>query len=174
MRIKNLILSLSVPALLLAGNSLYAQAPKLGHINTQELLAAMPESDSAQAKLQRIAKEFQDQLEQMQVEFNKKYQDFTANQTTWSDLIKTTKGSELEDMQQRIQTFQNTAETSLQEQRTKIFKPVLDKANKGITDVGKENKFTYIFDTSSGIVLYQGADSQDILPLVKKKLGLNE
>jgi outer membrane protein len=174
MRIKNLIMGLSVPALLLTGNSLHAQAPKLGHINTQELLAAMPESDSAQAKLQRVAKEFQDQLEQMQVEFNKKYADFNANQNTWSDLIKTTKGSELEDMQQRIQTFQNTAEQSLQEQRTKIFKPVLDKANKGIADVAKENKFTYVFDVASGVVLYEGTDSQDILPLVKKKLGLND
>ena len=49
---------------------------KIGHINTQELLAAMPESDSAQAKIEKVYKDFQSQLEVMQVEFNSKYQDY--------------------------------------------------------------------------------------------------
>jgi outer membrane protein len=40
--------------------------------------------------------------------------------------------------------------------------------------VARENGFTYIFDLSRGSVIYFSEQSEDILPLVKKKLGLEE
>jgi outer membrane protein len=153
--------------------AIFAQSGiKLGHINSQELLQAMPESDSAQVKMEKAAKELQDQLEAMQVEFNNKYQDYISKKDTYSELIKQTKETELQQMQQRIQQFQGTAEQDLQKRRTETFKPVLDKANKAISEVGKENGFTYIFDISAGSVIFHAENSTDILPLVKQKLGL--
>ena len=41
-----------------------------------------------------------------------------------------------------------------------------------IKEVGKENGFTYVFDLSAGGILYFADNTEDILPLVKKKLGL--
>ncbi len=155
---------------------LFSQATsplKLGHINTQDLLQAMPESDSAQIKMETEAKKLQEELEVMQVELNKKYQDYLAKEKTFSDLIKQTKQAELQDMQQRIQSFQGTAEQEIQKLRAEIYKPVLDKANKAIVDVAKENGFTYVFDVSAGAVIYHAENSSDILPLVKIKLKLN-
>lgn len=146
---------------------------KLGHINKQDLITAMPDYDSAMASLDRSAKQLQDALEQMQVEFNKKYEDYMKNGKDLSDLIRSSKESELQEMNQRIQNFQSKAEEDIQTQRTKLLKPVLDKVTNAINDVAKENKFTYIFDTTPGSpVIFQSADSQDITPFVKKKLGL--
>jgi outer membrane protein len=157
----------------LFASCLFAQTGlKLGHINSQELLAAMPESDSAQVKLEKAAKELQNQIELMQVEFNTKYQDYVSKQATYSELIRQTKETELQEMNQRIQSFQQQAEQDMQKQRTDIFKPVLDKANKAISDVAKENNFTYILDLTAGTVIYHSENSIDILPLVKQKLGL--
>jgi outer membrane protein len=153
--------------------ALFAQSGlKLGHVNSQELLQAMPESDSAQVKMEKAAKELQEQLEAMQVEFNNKYQDYISKKDTYSELIKQTKETELQQMNQRIQQFQGTAEQDLQKRRTETFKPVLDKANKAIAEVAKENGFTYIFDLSAGSVIFHAENSTDILPLVKQKLGL--
>jgi outer membrane protein len=145
---------------------------KIGHINSQELLQAMPESDSAQAKLDKAVKELQSQLEAMQVEFNNKYQDYVSKKDTYSDLIKQTKEADLQQMNQRIQQFQANAEQDVTKQRTEIFKPVLDKANKAIAEIAKANGFTYILDISGGTVIYHSDNSTDILPLVKQKLGL--
>jgi outer membrane protein len=52
------------------------------------------------------------------------------------------------------------------------MEPMIEKANQAIEDVAKENGYTYILDTSAGTVLYF-PESDDILPLVKTKLGLN-
>ncbi len=168
-RIFFLIITVVISTTLFSQTSL-----KLGHINSQELLQAMPESDSAQAKLDKAVKELQGQLEAMQVEFNNKYQDYVSKKDTYSDLIKQTKENDLQQMNQRIQQFQQNAEQDIQKQRTEIFKPVLDKANKAISDVAKENGFTYIFDLSAGSVIYHADNSTNILPMVKQKLGLKK
>jgi outer membrane protein len=145
---------------------------KIGYINSQELLAAMPESDSAQKKIESLAKEHESVLDEMTVEFNKKYETYNKNLNTYSDLVKTSKEAELQDLQNRIQTFQQTAQEDLQKKRAELFKPVQDKALKAVSDVAEENGFTYILDSGTGVVVYESASAQDILPLVKKKLGL--
>lgn len=145
---------------------------KLGHINTQELLQAMPETDSAQTKLEKMTKDLQSQLESMQVELNNKYQDYHAKKDSYSELIRQTKEDELQNIQQRIQQFSQVAEQDLQKKRNELFKPILDKANKAIDEVARENGFTYIFDISSGVILFHSDSSYDILPLVKAKLNL--
>jgi len=160
--------------LLLNINSFGQTTLKFGHINTQELLPTMPEFDSAQTKIQLVTKQLQDQLEQMQVEYNKKLEAYVTKRDSLTELIKQTKEAELQEMQQRIQQFKENAQQDLQKQQGNLFKPIYDKANKAIEAVGKENKFTYIFDVSTGVVLFKSADSQDVLPLVKKKLGITK
>jgi outer membrane protein len=145
---------------------------KIGYINSQELLAAMPESDSAQKKIESLAKEHETALEEMTVEFNKKLEAYNKNLSTYSDLVKASKEGELQDLQTRIQTFQQTAQEDLQRKRSEFFKPIQDKALKAVNEVAEENGFTYILDSGTGALVYQSSSAQDILPLVKKKLGL--
>jgi outer membrane protein len=150
------------------------QKLKIGHINSQELLAAMPASDSAQKKLEAIAAEHESILDEMTVEFNKKLELYrkSLEAGTLSDLAKTTKEAELQDLQTRIQTFEQTAQQDLQQKRVELFTPVQDAALKAVNTVAEENGFTYIFDTGMGAVVYSSPDAIDILPLVKTKLGL--
>jgi outer membrane protein len=172
---KKLFLILSFVGISLCGGNVFGQATlKLGHINSQELFLAMPESDSAQKKLENAKNMMQTTLEQLQVEFNKKYEDFNrlAQEPNNSELILKTKEDELRSLQERIQVFQQQAEQDLGNQRVALFKPIQDKAVKAVNDVAEENGFTYIFDTAGGALVYTSPESQDILALVKTKLGL--
>ncbi|MBN2487253.1 MAG: OmpH family outer membrane protein [Bacteroidales bacterium] len=149
---------------------------KIGHINSQELLSMMPETDSAQKKIEKIYKEHELMLEELSVEFNKKYDDFLkklddqANPMT--PFMRSQKEGELQEIQQRIQTFQQNAEQDLQQQRAVLFQPIQEKAVKAINDVAAENNYTYIIDSAVGVLIYTAPGADDILPLVKNKLGL--
>jgi len=172
---KKLFVLLSIVSITLCGGKIFGQTSlKLGHINSQELFTALPETDSALKKLDQAKNLMQTTLEQLQVEFNKKYEDYTrlTQETTSSELILKTKEDELRSLQERIQTFQQQAEQDLGNQRASLFKPIQDKAVKAVSDVAEENGFTYIFDTAGGVLVYTSPDSQDILALVKAKLGL--
>ena len=46
----------------------------------------------------------------------------------------------------------------------------MDKYQKALDEVGKENKFIYIFDTTSQVILYTSEQSTDAAPLVKVKM----
>lgn len=144
---------------------------KLGHINSSELMQIMPGRDEAQATLQKEVDELQNTMKNMQAELEQRYNEYMGKKDQMSDLIRQTKERELQDMGNRIQDFQESAQKKLAEREQEVLKPIIDKAKKAIEDVAKENGYTYIFDSGVGALLYQ-QDSDDIMPLVKKKLGL--
>ena len=100
-----------VAALVLCSTTLFAQ--KFGYINTQELIAAMPERDSAQVKLQNYTKELGTQLESIQVEFNNKYQEYQKSMSTLTEAVRQLKEKELQDLQTRYEEVQQMAQQDL-------------------------------------------------------------
>ncbi len=159
-------------AILCATNVSFAQGKnKFGHINSADLLKVMPGRDSVQKVVDAYLLTLQTQLTNMQKELETKYNDYTANEKTYSDIIKTNKQKELQDLNDRIQAFQNAAQEDWQNKETELLTPIINKAKKAIEDVAKENGYTYIFDTSVGVLLYF-EPSDDVMPLVKKKLGI--
>ncbi|NSW44638.1 MAG: OmpH family outer membrane protein [Bacteroidales bacterium] len=167
---KKVFLILIITGLVATGYS--QQKVKFGHLNSNDLLDAMPDKAQAQKTLQDYSKQLEDQLVAMQEELEKKYNEYLEKKDTFTDLIKKNKEEELTSLQQRIQTFQANAQQDLQKKEQELLKPIIDKAKKAIEDVSKENGYTYIFDTGTGSLLYYPKDADDILPLVKKKLGI--
>jgi outer membrane protein len=149
------------------------QTYKFGHINGQELLAMMPERDSAEAKYMAYVKDLEEQVESMQVEYNNKLQTYQQKAKTWSDAIREAKEKELTDLGQRVQEFQMTAREDVQKRQMELLKPVIDKATAAVKKVGKDNGFTYIYDVSNAALAYWSTEqSIDITDLVKKELNI--
>lgn len=151
--------------------SVQAQTLKLGHINSQELLGMMPEVKKADADLKAYAKSFEDQLETMTKEYQKKMGDYQAQEKTMTDAVKEVKQKEITDLGGRIESTQKSAEEKVVAKKQELFKPILDKAEKAIKEVAKEKGFDYVFDLSTGSVLV-ARDADNMLPLVKAKLGI--
>jgi outer membrane protein len=147
------------------------KAVKIGHINSNELLSEMPERTKIQSELEKYANDLRSTLDAMRKEYETKIQEFQAKQDVMTEVIKNSKIKEITDLEKRITEFQQTAEADLQKKEQDLLQPVIDKAKEAINTVAKEGSFTYILDSSVGVVLYS-VDSDDILPLVKKKLGL--
>lgn len=164
-------LSLVAAVLVMCGNA--ASAQKFGTINVQELIMAMPDRDSAVSKLQKFEEELGNQMETIQVELNTKYLDYQKKQDSMTVAVRQLKEKELEDLQRRMQEFQQVAQQDYQKMQQELMTPVITKAQDAIKRVGKAQGLTFVFDVSSGGVIYQDeATVVDILPLVKKDLGI--
>jgi outer membrane protein len=74
-------------------------------------------------------------------------------------------------MQNRINNFQQQAQTQLQEKQAELLNPIIEKAGATITQVAKEGGFIYIYDVRT-LVYFDPTKSTDLTPLVKAKLGL--
>ncbi len=144
---------------------------KFGHIDAAALVESMPEKKKAQTDMEAYAKGLQEQLRIMSAEFDKKYQDYVAQEASMTDLVKQTKAKELEDLQNRIKDFQTKAQDDIAKKEQELMAPIIDKAKKAIEAVAKEKGINYVIDSSAGLLLVKD-ETDDILPAVKKHLNI--
>ncbi len=159
--------------LLFVGASASAQTLKFGHIDFQGLISTMPEREVAQKAMAKMQTDLESQLAVMQKEYQTKGQEYVAlvKQANVTDAIRQAKEADIQSLQERITTFQQQAQENLQKEESKQFQPVVEKARKAIGEVAKEQGMLYVFEVNS-VLYYNTAQSTDMMPLVKAKLGL--
>jgi outer membrane protein len=160
-----------ISAVILVAGSVQAQTGKFGHVNSQELLGMMPETAQAEKDLQVFQGQLEKRLKELQSGYQMEIENFQnlpadTPETTVNDMR-----NGILTIEQRIQEFQVSAERDLMAKRETILSPIITKLQGAIDTVGTENEFTYIFDTSTGAIVFQGG-GVDITPMVKTKLGI--
>jgi len=149
-----------------------AQTPKFGHIDLQALYQVMPERAAGEKQFLAYQKELEDALGMMQKEAQTKYVEYLAKRDSLSETVRKMKEDDLNLMNERIQNYQQSAQTQMQTKQAEIFKPMLEKADKAVKEVGAEKGLVYVFDMSARVILYNSKESLDLLPLVKVKLAI--
>jgi len=159
--------------LLFVGASASAQTLKFGHIDFQGLIQSMPEREVAQKAMAKLQADLESQLSVMQKEYQTKGQEYVAlvKQSTLTDAVRQAKEADIQSLQERITTFQQQAQENLQKEESKQFQPVVEKARKAIGEVAKEQGMLYVFEVNN-VLYFNPAQSTDMMPLVKTKLGL--
>lgn len=134
---------------------------------------AMPEFDEAQRNLEVFGKDLQEQMEQIQVEFNNKLADFQKNQATMAASVKQMRQQELEQLQQRFAEFQQIAQQDFQKKEAELLEPIQKKAQDAVNKIAKANGYIAVFNTAvPSLAYFDEAQLTDIAPLVKKELGV--
>lgn len=141
---------------------------KIAHINTQELIAAMPEAKAAQTEIETLGKTYQTDIQASITEYQNTVKQYEAEATTKTDEENQKRGLELQEKQQRIQQFRSDAQQDIAKKEAELFKPIQEKAMAAINTVAKEKGYQYVLDRATLIV----ADGDDILLDVKKNLGI--
>jgi len=150
-----------------------ANAQKFGHINTSELVSLMSETDSARVQLDAYQNELIEEMDAMQTEYNTKLNTYQQKNSTWTAAIRESKETELREIAQRLEQFQQTAQNDLANMQQTLMMPIYQKAQEAINKIGKDNNFVYIFDTSVGAIIFMDEEqSTNILPMAKAALGI--
>ena len=166
---KKLFVLLCMTLVLAGSGSLMAQ--KFAHINSADLLEIMPEVKTTDVELQKYQSQLEEQNQAMLKEYELKLTEFKAQESVLADAVKEVKITEITDLEERIQSFQSTAQQKLANKKEELYGPIFEKAKKTIEEVAKAKGYDYVFDTSLGFLLtFPSGD--DLLPAVKKKLNL--
>ena len=147
-----------------------AVAQKFGHLDAQDILLTLPERADAQASIEAAAAEYESEVARMQTELETKFADYQAKAATWPDAIRQQKERELQQLDAGLQEFGLTIQNDLAQMEQQLLAPMVERVREAIEAVGKEQGYTYIFDSSTGVTLYNGGD--DVTDLVKTKLGM--
>lgn len=145
-----------------------------GHLNFGNLIAQMPQAVAANDSLEIMQATMVATGETMAQQFQR---DATA-------FIKAVQGggltpvkqqeqqAALEKRQAEIQNYEQVIINTIGKKRNEMLKPIVALAQTAIDEVAKENGYVMVFDTSIfGAIMY-AKDTEDIMPLVKAKLGI--
>ena len=148
-----------------------AQA-KFGHVNTQEIIQAMPEYTAAKNDIDKLTAQYEADLKSMQDELQKKADAFDKEQATLPDNIKQRRQTELQEMYQKIQQSYQDNQQALQKASQEKMQAITAKVLDAIKAVGQAGEFVMINEINAGIPYISTTLSTDVTAQVKTKLGL--
>lgn len=153
------------------GTVSFSQAQsKIAHINTQDLITAMPEYKAAQTQLETLTKSYQAEIQGMATEFQNKVKQYEAEAPTKTDEENAKRGQEIQGMQENIRQYQGQAQQDMQTKEMDLLKPITEKAKTAILKVSRAQGFDYVLDSSQGVAIL--TDGKNLLDDVKKELGI--
>lgn len=157
-------------AALLIGTSFMNAQSKVAHINTQELVDAMPAMISAKAELEKLAKTYETDIKTMATELQNKVTQYDAEASTKTQEENTKRMTEVQGMETSIRQYQAQAQQELAKKEAELLEPILKRAKDAVVKVAKAQGFDYVLDSTAGqgVIL---ADGKDLLADVKKELG---
>lgn len=162
-------------ALFMLGLALGAQAQKIGYVNSQEILAAMPEVKAAESDLiafrDQKQKLIQTKVEAAQAEYQALATKQQAGELTPKQLQEGE--ASLQAKQEELAKMEEEVQGEIIKRREDKFQPIFDRVNVAIEAIAKEQGYSYVFDaTASGVIVYAD-ETMNITDLVKAKIASN-
>lgn len=156
-------------ALMLAFNSVHAQG--VAHIDSEQLLMAMPETKTMEDELKKVQQTYADEYNAQATALQAKLKKYDAEAPTQTDAKNEERRVEVEGLKNKIQKYAQTADQEIQKKRFDLLKPIVEKAQKAVSDVAAEKGIKYVLDSSpgKGLIVFEG---EDLMPAVKAKLGI--
>ena len=151
-----------------AGNRAQAQN-KIGHISLSDIILAMPEAKKADTALQQFREALVQSAQDKSAAFDDAVAKFYKDSATMTSSVKEVKRKSLQDQMQAMQGEDQRIQQELQKKQQEMSEPIQKKALDAVTAVAKENGYSYVFVKEALLV---APPSDDIAPLVRKKLGL--
>jgi len=146
---------------------------KIGHINSETIMQTLPEAIDAQKSIDALVAGWESELQKMQADWKKKYDDFEKRKLILTDQVRADQERELRDLDQAITDFRNKKfgqNGELFQKQNEIMKPIQNKMFHVLEQVAKDEGYDYIFDRSGEILVLYANDKYDLTQLVLQRM----
>ncbi|MDE7402112.1 MAG: OmpH family outer membrane protein [Muribaculaceae bacterium] len=167
--LKKIILAVALALPFIGAN---AQTLKVGLVDTNALIQALPDTQEATAKVQAASKQYEEQRNKLMEEGQRLVDEFQKLGDDTLPAIRERKARDIQDQEQKIQSFLQNAEQDLQRMHNELMAPVVQKIRDAVESVGKEGNYSMIQNYAPDLTLYYASPVEDVTPLVKAKLGI--
>jgi outer membrane protein len=162
-----------IAAMAVASVAASAQDFKFAYVDFTELVQLMPEADSARVQTEAASLEAQETYQAMVEEYQSKGQQFQQKQATWTPAIRESKAAELQQIEYRIQEFQQAVQQDLQQLQNTLQAPIYEKAQNVVNELAKSKGIALVFEKTS-LLYVDPAQGIDLTPEARKALNIPE
>ena len=150
----------------------FAQAQvKIAYTNADSILRALPETKVQEGVLQKYGKQLQKELQSKQSTLEQKAKTLEAERDDLPQIVLQERVQELQELDKKLRQFQQRAQQDIAQKEQELLGPLLQKVEKGIDEVAKENGYGLVLPGNS---LLYADEAHDITELVIKKLKTDD
>jgi outer membrane protein len=146
---------------------------KIGHINSEAIMQALPEAIDAQKSLDGLVAQWEAELQKMQADWKRKFDDYDKKKLILTDQVRADAEKELRDLDQAISDYRTKKfgqNGELFQKQNDVMKPIQNKIFKVLEDIARDDGYDYIFDRSGEILLLYASDKRDLTTLVIQRM----
>lgn len=145
-----------------------ALAQKFGVVNTEQIINSLPETADAQVALDAASAKYEAEFSILKQEMEKKYTELQQLPASTPEEIVKRRVQELQELDQKITSFRQTATQDLEQQENNLMAPIRNRVETALRQVGEEGGFVIIFNSEAPA--YMRSDVIDVNQLVIDKL----
>lgn len=135
---------------------------RVGYMSTDDVLSKLPARKQAQTKLNTLIQQKQNQLQKKSQAYQQDLSKFQKNKSTMSDQQKQQEQKKLSAEQDSLNSYNQQARAQIQQRRSELLSPILDKVDSAIAVVAKKHNLDFVLNKSvdnGDKVIYFAADS---------------
>ena len=168
-----------IPGLLLAlfllAFASEVRAQKFGWVDSEYIMAKMPEYAKAQQELALLSDTWQKEIEVQQKDLDKLHRNYQNEEIVLTEAMKKKRQDEILLKEQDLKTYRNKQfgyEGQLFKKRQELNKPVQDQVFEAVEKVAKKKTLAVIFDKSGDLTMLYNNPAHDYTEFVLEELGL--
>ena len=147
---------------------------KIAYFSSEAIMKQLPDAQDAQKQLDQLVADWQQELNKMQDEWKKKFDDYDKRKLIMTEQRRAESERELRDLDQKIVDLRNQKfgqNGELFNKQNELMKPVQDRVFKAVQDVALEEGYDYVFDKSGDILLMYTNEKYDLTQKILAKLS---
>ncbi len=149
---------------------------KIGYIDSEQILNRLPEYQDAQQRLERLAQQWQQQLEAMQREIDQLFRDYQAREVLYTEEMRRQKQQEILNKERALEQFREQKfgpQGELFQQQTQLIRPIQERVLQALRQVAEEQGYDFVFDKSGSLLFLYARPQYDLTDRVLEKLGIS-
>ncbi|MGA9115491.1 MAG: OmpH family outer membrane protein [Bacteroidota bacterium] len=146
---------------------------RIGHINSEAVMAALPEAVDAQRSLDALVAQWEAELQKMQDDWKRKFDDYEKKKLILTDQGRAEQERLLRELDQSIIDFRNRKfgqNGELFLRQNEVMKPIQNKLFQVLDELAREEGYDYIIDKSSDVLLLYANRKNDLTEEVTRRM----
>lgn len=149
-----------------------APALKFGYLSYDLALKSMKEYATVQMRMDSLRSAFNAEMQRVEDEFNRKYEDFLEGQKDFPRTILLKRQTELQEMMQKNIDFKQQLQRELTDTEAQLMAPLRIHLNEAIATIAREQGLVLVINTDANACPFiEPAMGVDVNELVVKKLN---
>lgn len=145
---------------------------KYGYLPYDSLLRAMPAYAEAQIQMAELRKKYEAEARYNEQSFKRQFAEFLQGQKDFPQNILLKRQRDLQDAIEKSLAFRHEADSLLRQAEAELMRPVRERLDAAIHDVGLERGYECIVNTEErGIPFTHPSLSENAAPFVAAKIG---